>query len=129
MNQVSFDLNHFSELPPTRPRADATAGEYVTETFDYDGGRQVTVYVPPDPPEAIIFAGDGQMISQWGALLEPADVPSTMIVGAHRALRDAGADVVMRERAAGHDAAMWRDELPLMVAWAFAPTRSPGSTA
>ena len=213
----------------------AIAGEYVTETFDYDGGRQVTVYVPPDPPEAIIFAGDGQMISQWGALLETADVPSTMIVGAHRladetlrlheyspgfeplrfaaherffvedvgawarlrfgvtlpakrtalfgvsasaelalaiglrhpdlygaifsgspgrgyrppevmptplprtylvagtlepffldnavswaaALRDAGADVVMRERAAGHDAAMWRDELPLMVAWAF----------
>jgi len=26
-------------------------------TFDYDGGRQVTVYVPPDPPVAIVFAG------------------------------------------------------------------------
>src|SRR5262249_38066769 len=38
---------------------------------------------PPDPPEAVVFAGDGQLISQWGALLEPADVPSTMIVGAH----------------------------------------------
>ena len=27
-----------------------TAGQLVTETFDYDGGRQVTVYVPPAPP-------------------------------------------------------------------------------
>ena len=42
------------------------AGELVTETFEYDGGRQVTVYVPPDPPEAVVFAGDGQLISQWG---------------------------------------------------------------
>ena len=59
-------------------------GELVTEMFDYDGGRQVTVYVPLHPPEAIVFAGDGQMIAQWGALLEAADVPPTMIVGAHR---------------------------------------------
>lgn len=35
------------------------------------------------------------------------------------ALRTAGADVVMRERVAGHDDAMWRRELPLMVGWAF----------
>ncbi|MET0661931.1 MAG: alpha/beta hydrolase-fold protein [Ilumatobacteraceae bacterium] len=67
------------------PRAYPIAGELVTETFDHDGGRQVTVYVPPDPPEAIVFAGDGQVISQWGGFLEAADVPSTMIVGAHRA--------------------------------------------
>ena len=228
-------MNEFSEAPPEPPRADAIAGEFVTETFDYDGGRQVTVYVPPDPPEAIVFAGDGQTISQWGGLLEAADVPSTMIVGAHRAademlrlheysppfdperfaaherffvehvgawarsrfgvtlsaertavfgvsaggelalaiglrhpdlygaifsgspgagyrppdvmptslprtylvagtlepfflanavrwaaaLRDAAADVVMRERVAGHDDAMWREEFPLMVEWAF----------
>ena len=225
-------MNEFSEAPP---RADPIAGEFVTETFDYDGGRQVTVYVPPDPPEAIVFAGDGQMISQWGRFLEAADVPSTMIVGVHRvvdetlrlheyspgfdperfaaherffvedvgawarsrfgvtlsaertavfgvsaggelalaiglrhpdlygaifsgspgggyrpphlmpapstltylvagtlepffldnaarwaaALRDAGADVVMSERVAGHDDSMWREEFPLMVAWAF----------
>ena len=211
------------------------AGEFITETFDYDDGRQVTVYVPPDLPEAIVFAGDGQMISQWGAYLEAADVPSTMIVGAHRvadetlrlheyspnfdparfaahekffvedvgawarlrfgvtlsaertavfgvsaggelalaiglrhpelygaifsaspgagyrppgmmpsplprtylvagtlepffldnaarwaaALGDAAADVVMRERVSGHEDAMWREEFPRMVAWAF----------
>jgi len=207
----------------------------ITETFDYDNGRQVLVYVPPAPPEAIVFAGDGQMISQWGGFLEAADVPSTMIVGVHRAatetlrlheysprfdperfaaherffveevgawagsrfgvtlpsertavfgvsaggelalvlglrhperygaifsaspgggypppdpmpdrlprtylvagtrepfflenaarwataLRDATADVVMSERAAGHDDGMWRREFPLMIRWAF----------
>ena len=65
-------------------RADAIAGGFVTETFEYDGGRQVTVYLPPDPPELVVFAGDGQLIAQWGGQLEAADVPPTMIVGAHR---------------------------------------------
>jgi enterochelin esterase-like enzyme len=59
-------------------------GELVTERFDYAGGRQVTVYVPPDPLEAVVFGGDGQLISSWGASLEEADAPSTMIVGVHR---------------------------------------------
>lgn len=63
---------------------DAVSGNFVNETFDFDGGRQVTVYVPPDPPEAIVFAGDGQVISRWGGLLEAVDVPSTMVVGVHR---------------------------------------------
>jgi len=203
--------------------------------FEYDGGRQVTVYVPQDAPEAILFAGDGQRISQWGQLLENANLLSTMIVGVHGltdemlrlheyspgfeperfkahekffvdevrrwtesrfgvalpaertavfgvsvagelalalglryphvygavfcaspgggyrppgvmssplprtylvagtqepfflanakrwadALRDAGADVVMNERAGTHGGAFWREEFPLMVAWAF----------
>ncbi|MGH3291203.1 MAG: alpha/beta hydrolase [Trebonia sp.] len=60
------------------------AGELVTETFGYDGGRQVTAYVPPAPTEAVVFAGDGQLIAPWGEALEAADVPSTMIVGVHR---------------------------------------------
>src|SRR5688572_13110200 len=76
-------MTESSELSPKRPPADRVAGTFVTETFDYDGGRQVTVYVPPDQPEAIVFAGDGQMISQWGGLLDIAYVPSTMIVGVH----------------------------------------------
>ncbi len=60
-------------------------GELITEQFKYDGGRKVTVYVPPDRPLAIVFAGDGQLISQWGAYLnEAADVTPTMIVAAHR---------------------------------------------
>ena len=60
------------------------AGELITETLEYDGGRQVTVYVPPDPPEAVVYAADGQLIAPWGAALEAADAPSTMIVGVHR---------------------------------------------
>ena len=223
------------EPPPEPARADPMAGELVTETFEYDGGRQVTVYVPPDAPEAVVFAGDGQGISQWGGFLEAAEVPSTMIVGVHgltdemprlheyspvfdaqrftaheeffvndvrqwvrarfgvalpaertavlgasaggelalalglrhpdvygaifsgspgggykptgmmptsiprvylvagtrepfflenatrwaTALRDAGAEVVMSERAASHGPALWQGEFPLMVAWAF----------
>jgi enterochelin esterase-like enzyme len=210
-------------------------GEFVIETLEYDGGRQVMVYVPPTPPEAIVFAGDGQKISKWGALLAKAAVPSTIVVGiygltdetlrlheyspgfeperfaAHEkffvedvrrwtksrfgvalprertavfgvsagaelalalglrhpeaygavicaspgagyrppavmpsllpraylvggteepfflgnarkwanALRDAGADVVMNERSGGHGGTFWREEFPLMVAWAF----------
>jgi len=210
-------------------------GKLVTEMFDYDGGRQVTVYVPQAPPEAIVFAGDGQLISHWGDVLEAADVPPTMIVGTHRlddemlrlheyspvfdakrfaahekffvedvrqwvrlrygaappaestalcgvsaggefalamglrhpdiygvvfcaspgggyrppvvmpnplprvylvagtrepfflenatrwavALRDAGGDVIMTERAGSHGGTFWREEFPLMVAWAF----------
>jgi pimeloyl-ACP methyl ester carboxylesterase len=73
-----------SPTPPPEPtRADPIAGEFVTDTLEYDGGRQVTVYLPPDPPEAVVFAGDGQGIAQWGELLEAADVPPTMIVGVH----------------------------------------------
>jgi enterochelin esterase-like enzyme len=59
-------------------------GELVTETFDYDAGRQATAYVPASPPEAVVFAGDGQMITPWGDVLEAADVPPTMVVGTHR---------------------------------------------
>jgi enterochelin esterase-like enzyme len=211
------------------------SGELVTERLEYDGGRPVTVYVPPAPPEAVVFAGDGQLVSQWGESLEAAGVPSTMIVGVHRlsdetlrlheyspgfeperfaaherffvedvrrwvrarfgvampadrtavfgvsaggelalaigmrhpdvysvifcaspgggykppevmpsplpraylvagteepffrhnatrwatALRDAGSEVVLTERAGSHGGAFWREELPLMVAWAF----------
>jgi hypothetical protein len=60
------------------------AGQLVTETFGYDGGRQVTAYVPPAPPEAIVVAGDDQLIASWGGVLEAADLPPTMIIGAHR---------------------------------------------
>ena len=223
------------EALPTPPRTNPIAGTLVTETLDYDGGRKVTVYVPPDPPEAIVFAADGQGVSHLGSALEAADAPPTMIVGVHgladetlrlheyspvfdaerfaaherffvqdvgrwarerfaitlpaertavygasaggelalalglrhpdlygavfscspgagykpsdtmpdrlprtylvagslepfflenatrwaTALRDAGADVVLSERAASHDSTLWRAEFPLMVAWAF----------
>ena len=228
-------MDEFSETEPELRHLEVSAGDFATEIFDYDGGRPVTVYIPPDPPGAILFAGDGELIAPWGKLLERADVPPTMIVGVHRvadetlrlheyspkfdpqrfaaherffteeirawvrsrfgvtlsaertavygvsaggelalalgirhpelygavlsaspgagyrppelmpsrlprtylvagklepffldnaarwaaALRDAGTDVVMTERAAGHDSEMWRREIPLMVRWAF----------
>jgi enterochelin esterase-like enzyme len=59
-------------------------GELVTEAFEYDGGRPVTVYIPRDPPQVVVFAGDGELIPRWGGVLEAAGVPPTMIVGAHR---------------------------------------------
>ncbi|GAA1967819.1 alpha/beta hydrolase [Microbacterium deminutum] len=59
------------------------AGELISETLDYDGGRGVTVYLPRAPIEAVVFAGDGQETAQWGSLLDTADVPTTMIVGVH----------------------------------------------
>jgi len=63
----------------------ALAGEWVTGTFEYDGGRQVTVWLPAERPEAVVFAGDGESLSKWGADLADAGVPPTMIVGVHRA--------------------------------------------
>lgn len=60
------------------------AGELVTEVLGYDGGRAVSVFVPPDPAELVVFAGDGQLISTWGAQLEATALPPTMVVGVHR---------------------------------------------
>ena len=68
-------INELSGARPAPPQANAIAGEFVTETFDYDNGRQVTVYVPPVPPEAIVLTADGQMISPWGKFLEAAMCP------------------------------------------------------
>jgi enterochelin esterase-like enzyme len=59
-------------------------GELVTETFEYDGGRRVTAYLPSETPHAIVYAGDGQLISQWGAYLDDASDIPTMIVAADR---------------------------------------------
>jgi hypothetical protein len=100
------------------------------------------VYVPPDAPQAVVFAGDGQLISQWGGSLEPADVPPTTIVvpdedvrGRVRsrfgvalpAVRTAACGVsasgelalTMTERPGDHGDPFWQAEFPLMVAWAF----------
>jgi enterochelin esterase-like enzyme len=60
------------------------AGEFITETLEYDGGRQVTAYIPAAAAEAVVFAGDGELIASWGEILEAADLPPAMIIGAHR---------------------------------------------
>lgn len=62
----------------------AIAGELVTEALDYNGGRQVTVYVPPGPADAVVFAADGAgHITRLSAVLKGGRAPSTMIVGVH----------------------------------------------
>jgi len=38
----------------------------MTATLAYDGGRDVTVYIPLEPPRAVVFAGDGQLVSLLG---------------------------------------------------------------
>lgn len=83
MRDEAASDEHGPEPPPVPARANPMAGQFTTETLEYDGGRQVTVYVPPDQPEAVIFAADGQRIARWGGFLEAADVPPTMIVGVH----------------------------------------------
>jgi hypothetical protein len=56
--ECNNDNREISELDGASAKpVDAVAGAFVTETFEYDGGRQVTAYVPLDPPEAIVFAG------------------------------------------------------------------------
>src|SRR3954451_20483138 len=67
-----------------RTAMSSMAGELITERLEYDDGRQVTVYVPPAPAEAVVFAGDGHLSSRWSGALEAADVSATMVVGAHR---------------------------------------------
>jgi enterochelin esterase-like enzyme len=69
--------------PEEPPGAGPVAGELVTETLGYDGGRRVTAYVPPGPPEAVVFAADGQEVARWGGSLEAAGVPPAVIVGVH----------------------------------------------
>jgi enterochelin esterase-like enzyme len=64
------------------PPPDRLGGQLVTGTLDFDGGREVTVYVPRASPEAIVYTGDGQLLAAWGEVLE--HLPPTMIVGAHR---------------------------------------------
>jgi enterochelin esterase-like enzyme len=76
-------------------------------------GYQPPAVMPRSLPRAYLVAG-----TQEPFFLENA----TRWAGA---LREAGADVVMTERAGSHGGAFWRDELPLMVAWASGPA-APG---
>jgi enterochelin esterase-like enzyme len=69
----------------------STTGQFVTETFEHDGGRQVTVYVPPDPADAVVFASDGGWhIERLSGALDAATTRSTMVVGVHGLADDDG---------------------------------------
>ena len=84
----------------------------------------------PDVYGAVFCASPGAGYRPPGVIQSP--VPRTYLVAgtlepfflenAARwavALRNAGADVVLTERAGPHGGAFWREEFPLMVTWAF----------
>ena len=58
-------------------------GDLTTEAFDYDGKRNVSAYIPANAARAIVFCGDGELISSWGEDIEAAGLPPTMVVGVH----------------------------------------------
>lgn len=64
-DQISYQSSGTARL--SEPAcANPVAGEIVTQSFEYDDGRQVSVYLPPASPKAVVFCGDGQLLSQWG---------------------------------------------------------------
>lgn len=84
----------------------------------------------PDVYGAVFCASPGAGYRPPGVM--PRSLPRTYLVAGtlepffHEnatrwavALRGADADVVMTERVGSHGDAFWREELPLMVAWAF----------
>jgi enterochelin esterase-like enzyme len=111
-----------------------TAGRLVTETLDYDGGRQVTVYVPPAPSESIVFAGDGGWhTSRLGEVLEAAGASSTTIVGVHGCADDDGrlreySPVFAAERFAAHET-FFVDDVRRWVQSRFGVAPPAGRTA
>lgn len=62
----------------------SSKGELITETLDYNLSRKVTVYRPAAPVEAVVFAGDGELVAPWGEYAMDAGAPPTMVVGVHR---------------------------------------------
>jgi predicted esterase len=70
-------------------------------------GYQPPAVLPGPLPHVYLVAGTGEPFFRANAT-RWAD-----------ALRDAGGDVVLTERAGSHGGAFWKAEFPLMVAWAF----------
>ena len=68
------------------------SGSLVNETFVFDGGRRVTMYVPPGPPSSVVYAADGGWHTERlaRALETPPGSPSTAVVGVHGLSDDDG---------------------------------------
>jgi enterochelin esterase-like enzyme len=106
-----------------------------TAVFGVSAGGELALAIGlrhPDVYGAVFCASPGAGYRPPGVM--PSPIPRAYLVAgtlepfflenATRwavALRDAGADVVMTERAGSHGGAFWREEFPLMVAWAFGP--------
>ena len=70
-------------------------------------GYRPPAVMPSSPPRAYLVAGRQEPFFLANATRWADE------------LRDAGAEVLMTERHGSHGGAFWREELPLMVAWAF----------
>lgn len=83
------------------------AGQLITEALDH---REVTVYVPPRPVDAVVYAADGGWHTERLAeTLDHHGVTSTMVVGVHGQPDDDGRlhEYVLgfdEERFAAHEA-------------------------
>jgi enterochelin esterase-like enzyme len=109
-----------------------------TAVFGVSAGGELALALGlrhPDVYGAVFCASPGAGYKPPSVL--PSSFPRAYIVAGTRepfflenarrwanALRDAGADVVMQERAGTHGGAFWREEFPLMAAWAFTRSRS-----
>jgi enterochelin esterase-like enzyme len=106
----------------------------VTQTFAYDGGRQVTAHVPASPAEAIVFAADGGWHgAHLAAALAGADAPPTMIVGVQGRADDEGrlkdyVPIIDAERFAAHEK-FFVDEVRTWVRSSFAVAPPAARTA
>jgi enterochelin esterase-like enzyme len=116
-----------------RSRFGVTLPSERTAVFGVSAGGELALALGLRHPElygAIFSASPGAGYRPPDAM--PSGLPRTYLVAGTlepfflnnavwwaAALRDATADVVMSERAAGHDEEMWRREFPLMIQWAF----------
>lgn len=88
-------------------------GAFVTESFAHDGGRDVTVYVPPGVVDAVVFAADGGWhVARLARALETAGSTATMLVGVHGADEDSGR---FGEYVVGVDAARFAEHEAFLV--------------
>lgn len=58
--------------------------QLTSRIFDHDGGRRVTVCLPADRPTAVVYSGDGQLVTGWAGALEQAGGPPTALVAVDR---------------------------------------------
>jgi enterochelin esterase-like enzyme len=119
----------------TRERFGVALAPARTAVFGASAGGELALALGLRHPDVYgaVFAGSPGAGYRPGGLV-PGRIPRTYLVAGTlepwfrdnatrwaAALREAGADVVMRERVASHGPELWRAELPLMVDWAFAP--------
>lgn len=117
----------------TRARFEVTPSPDRTAAFGVSAGAELAIALGlrhPDVFGAVLGASPGAGYRPPEAM--PSRLPRTYLVAGRdepffmenatrweSALRAAGAEVVLHERAGGHGDRFWWDELPLMLAWAF----------